>query len=91
MGLSRNRFFSILKFLRFADPGNLVADDRLKRIRPFLTQVQSLFNYQPNREICVDESLVLYKGRLLFKQYIKSKRARFGVKVFSLCSSDGYM
>ena len=55
--------------------------------------IRTLFreNYQPDREISVDESLVLYKGRLRFKQYIKSKCARFGVKVFSLCSSDWYM
>jgi len=92
-GMSHDRFLSILKFLRFADPRNLMANDRLKRIRPFLAEVQSIFknNYQPNREICVDESLVLYKGRLLFKQYIKSKRARFGVKIFSACSSEGCM
>ena len=92
-GMSHDRFLSILKFLRFADPRNLMANDRLKRIRPFLAEVQSIFknNYQPNREICVDESLVLYKGCLLFKQYIKSKRARFGVKIFSACSSEGYM
>jgi len=92
-GLSRDRFLSILKFLRFAEPDSLVTGDRLKRIRPFLTKMQTIFkeNYQPNRQICVDESLILYKGRLKFKQFIKSKRSRFGVKVFSLCSSDGYM
>jgi Transposase IS4/DDE_Tnp_1-like zinc-ribbon len=92
-GFSRDRFLSILKFLRFADHANLVDGDRLQKIRPFLTKVQTLFreNYQPQREVCVDESLVLYKGRLKFKQYIKSKRARFGVKIFNACSSDGYL
>ena len=35
--------------------------------------------------------MVLFKGRLLFKQYLPLKRARFGVKIFSTCeSSTGY-
>ena len=37
----------------------------------------------------VDESLILYKGRLAFKQYIKTKRARFGIKLYELCTSSG--
>ena len=32
-----------------------------------------------------DESLVLFKGRLVFKQYIPSKRHRFGIKLFVFC------
>lgn len=40
-------------------------------------------------EICaIDECLMLYKGRLHFKQYIKNKRSRFGIKLFCLCPSD---
>lgn len=39
-------------------------------------------------KICaIDECLMLYKGRLHFKQYIKTKRARFGLKLFCLCAS----
>ena len=39
--------------------------------------------------LSVDESLVLFKGRLKFKQYIKTKRARFGIKLYELCTSSG--
>ena len=45
--------------------------------------------YYPGKKMSVDESLVLFKGGLSFKQYIKSKRARFGIKLFQLCTSDG--
>ena len=31
------------------------------------------------------------KGRLGFKQYIPNKRARFGIKMFSLCEVSGYL
>lgn len=32
--------------------------------------------------MCINESLFLYKERLLFKQYIPSKRNRFGMQSF---------
>ena len=32
--------------------------------------------------------LVLFKGRLSFQKYIKTKRARFGIKLFQLCTSN---
>ena len=37
----------------------------------------------------VGKSLVLFKGRLHFRQYIKTKRARFGIKLYELTTSDG--
>ena len=37
----------------------------------------------------VDWNLVLFKGRLSFIQYIKLKRATFGIKLFPLCTSSG--
>ncbi|KAG8239416.1 hypothetical protein J437_LFUL017946 [Ladona fulva] len=46
--------------------------------------------YTPERDI--DESLMLYKGRLGWVQYIPLKRARFGVKTFLLVESkSGYI
>ena len=45
--------------------------------------------YSPGKNLSVDESLVLFKGRLTFKQYIKTKRARFGIKLYELTMSDG--
>ena len=48
--------------------------------------------YEPERDMTVDESLLLWKGRLSWKQYIPSKRARFGIKSFEICeSSSGYI
>ena len=45
--------------------------------------------YSPGINLRIDESLVLFKGRLSFLQYIKTKRARFGIKLFQLCTSNG--
>ena len=46
--------------------------------------------YTPSRNISIEESLLLWKGCLGFKQYIPIKRARFGVKCFILCKDSGY-
>jgi len=42
-------------------------------------------------ELCVDEWLVLFKGRLSFRQFIRTKHARFGIKIFQLCTSIGVL
>ena len=57
-------FFRYLSFHRFADCENLVVNDRLQRIHPFLNQMMQLCQskYVPSRNIAVDETLLLYKG-----------------------------
>jgi len=40
--------------------------------------------FVPLRNLCINESLLLWKGRLLFKQYIPKKRNRFGINLFVL-------
>lgn len=88
--MSRDRFFSILKFLRFSPPENVEKNKPQTRIEPFLSMLRDKCKaiLEPGKHVAVDEALVLWKGRLGFRQYIKSKRARFGLKIFVLCPSD---
>jgi Transposase IS4 len=41
--------------------------------------------FYPYEKLCIDESLLLFKGRCHFKQYIPNKRSRFGIKSFLIC------
>ena len=41
--------------------------------------------------VCVDESLVPFRGCLIFRQYIPLKAHKYGVKIFKLCSAAGYI
>jgi hypothetical protein len=87
--LSRDRFKQISSFLRFYDCSQ--ADDGpLAKMQPFLQQVQQLCknNYRPSKRLSADETLVPYKGRLHFKQYIPSKKSKHGIKLYCLCESD---
>ena len=65
--------------------------DRLHKVRLILDilrrQCKSV--WYPGKELSVDQSLVLFKGRVKFRQYIKTKRARFGIKLYALATSDG--
>lgn len=46
----------------------------------------------PFESICIDESLVLFKGRISFRQYIPKKRHRFGIKFFVAADCEtGYV
>ena len=48
--------------------------------------------FRPFQKLVIDESLVLFHGRVVFRQYIPSKRHRFGIKFFVICDCEtGYM
>ena len=66
--------------------------DKLFKLRPLLDHLFEKFQevYVPACNVSIDESLLLWKGRPSFKQYIPLKRARFGVKSFMLCEDSGY-
>ncbi|GFT38322.1 piggyBac transposable element-derived protein 4 [Trichonephila clavipes] len=67
---------------------------KLKKIRAFHNLVVHKLKsvYVPKPDISVDESLIAYKCRLSWKQYIPQKRARFGIKLFQLCEiENGYI
>lgn len=95
--MARNRFQSILQFLHFADNSNYDANDRnqdtLYKVRPVVEFLVSKFKsvYIPEEHVSMDEELLLWKGKLSFRQYIPLKRARFGIKMFSLFESTGYL
>ena len=95
--LTRDRFCLLQKFLHFsdnADPNYNPNDDerdRFHKVRPFMEMIRERCRkvYYPGKQLSANESLVLLKGHLHFEQYIKTKRARFNIKLYELTSSDG--
>ena len=47
--------------------------------------------YVLSKFISIDEELLLWKGWLIFKQFIPNKRALFRIKMFNLCDDSGYL
>ncbi|KRZ10388.1 PiggyBac transposable element-derived protein 4 [Trichinella zimbabwensis] len=44
-------------------------------------------SYSSDIQLCVDEQLLPFRGRCPFKVYIKSKRHRYGIKIWTLCDT----
>lgn len=48
--------------------------------------------YKPQRQLAIDETLIKFKGKVHFRQYLPMKPGRFGIKAFTLAeSSTGYL
>ncbi|XP_065652095.1 piggyBac transposable element-derived protein 4-like [Hydra vulgaris] len=93
--MSQNKLLLIEKYLHFVDNQELEENyNRSAKIQPVLVSLIEHFKLLLNlsRDISIDESLPLRKGRLSWKQYIRIKRARFGQKSFVLCdAATGYI
>ena len=89
MVMSRNRFQEILRFWHFSN--NEIVISRLDKVRPLVDQLNDKMTeiYHPGRDLSIDESMMLWRGRLVFRQYIKNKRHKYGVKFYELCESKG--
>ena len=93
--MSYNRFQIIDCFLHFVD------NEELGEKHPLAAKIQPVWDYcsekfrsiyTPRKYISIDESLLLWKGRLSWKQSILTKRARFGFKMYSVNESEsGYI
>ena len=91
--MSRNRFTEIQKYLRFdnrATRAHRQATDKLAAFRDFwmLFQAQLPKYYIPGTDLCVDKQLVAFRGRCSFKQYIPSKTAKYGLKIWWCCDAQ---
>lgn len=88
--MSRNRFMLILRNLHFADNENN-DNNRLNKIEPIVTYFNNKMTdiYEPSENLALDESMVLFRGRLVFRQYIKNKRHKYGIKLYMLTESGG--
>jgi hypothetical protein len=64
----------------------LAVPERLYKLRTKLDHLNAKIRnvYTPNCDVSVDECLIMWKGRLMWKVYISSKHARFCIKSFEL-------
>lgn len=88
--MTRDRFMAISQHLHFADNDENAGNEKLYKIQALWDLCNNNFSrlLVPNKNLCIDESLVSHKGRLSFKQFIPSKRSRFGIKCYLLVDSE---
>ncbi|KAJ8939812.1 hypothetical protein NQ314_010973 [Rhamnusium bicolor] len=94
IGISYNRFTLLLRMWHFVDSTN----DREPSYRTYKIQslLDKIFNniqdlYLPGNTIVIDESMLPFRGRLVFRQYNPSKAHKYGIKVYKLYSTKGFV
>ena len=90
--MSYNRFLFLLLAIRFDDKmtrNQRKETDKLAAIRYILDEfVQICKNaYCLSEFLTIDEMLVPFRGRCSYIQYIPSKPAKYGEKIFTLCDA----
>ncbi|CAH1996558.1 unnamed protein product [Acanthoscelides obtectus] len=92
IGMSRMRFELLLSNLHFSDNETTDRTNRIYKIQPLADGL--ITNFQaaciPKKDVCIDETMIPFRGRLSFRQYIPGKRHKYGVKIFKLCAEKGY-
>ena len=63
--------------------------DRLYKVRKLLDIICPKFEsaYTTHQEVSIDEAMIPFQGRLSFKQYMKDKPTKWGIKAFVLCDA----
>ncbi|CAK9832785.1 PiggyBac transposable element-derived protein 4 [Anthophora retusa] len=92
--MSGRRFQQLLRCINGHYTGHVDSStEKLKKIYPILQPILANFQaaYLPSKTLSLDESLLLFRGRLSFRQYIKGKKAKYGIKLFQLTTPDGYV
>ena len=93
----RNRFEEINKNFHLAD--NTANPDRgraghnpLHRVQPILDLAKNTWpaNFQPGKNLCVDEAMIKFKGRCPFLQYMPAKPTKWGIKAWAICDSKTF-
>jgi hypothetical protein len=90
--MSLKRFQQISRIIRFDNKDTRTARrarDRLAPIRDvFDAWVKTLpRSFIPYENVTIDEQLVAFRGRCSFRMFMKSKPAKYGLKLWALCDS----
>ena len=88
---SRDRFLQIFGIFHVGDSDS---GTKRRKIQPLLDRLCPVFEsvYTPAQHIAIDESVISFKGRVSFRQYLKGKPHPWGIKTFVLSeSATGYL
>lgn len=91
--MKRDRFDLLLKFLHFCNNDDIPQNsDRLHKIRNILNRIINNFQktMKPDKEVVIDETMMPWRGRLVFRQYLPAKTHKYGIKIYKVCTPEGY-
>ncbi|CAL4241661.1 unnamed protein product, partial [Meganyctiphanes norvegica] len=90
---SQKRFEFLTRALRFDDQAtrrDRMRSDRFAHVRDLWDAViaNCKANYKAGAIVTVDEQLLAFRGRCVFRVYISNKPAKYGIKIFMVCDAD---
>lgn len=86
--MGRNRFQEI--FWNLHVPSMPGSELRIDKVRLLLDHIRSAPQsaFYPHKEVAVDETMVGFRGRVSFLQYLPKKPTKYGLKLFVLADSS---
>lgn len=91
--MSRDRFLELIWFMRFDDLSTRVERRGIDKLAAF-REVFEIFvghckeSYYPSSHLTIDEQLVGFRGKCPFRVYMKSKPAKYGIKIWALVDAN---
>lgn len=90
--MARDRFFQLRTYLHIVNnlerPNN--CQDKMFKVRPLYDSIRNrALQLSLEENLCIDEQMVPFKGKLSVKQYVKGKPYPWGVKIFVLAGKSG--
>lgn len=84
--------FKLLVIFNFVNNISIVCNDRLRKILPFFNKLQRKYQqiFTSREHILIDETLIPWHRRFIFKQYISNKAHKYRIKLFKLYLSEGF-
>ncbi|XP_050511096.1 uncharacterized protein LOC126887512, partial [Diabrotica virgifera virgifera] len=87
--MSRDRFLDIISLMRFDDLNTREerrSSDKLAAFREVFTKFveHCKESFKCHSHLTVDEQLVSFRGKCPFRVYMKSKPAKYGIKIWAL-------
>lgn len=83
--MARDCFNCLMKCFHFHDNNVPVLDEpRLAKIKCLVTHVNNKFKEVliPDESVVIDESMIPWRGRLLFRQYLSGRSYKYSIKLY---------
>jgi len=93
--MSMRRFKFISQQIRFDNKASRAERKKTDKLAPIRDIFEDMIKnsqsyYTVSEYTTVDEKLEAFRGRCSFRQYIPSKPAKYGIKIFALCDARTY-
>lgn len=93
VSIEDDRFVDILRFIRFDDLTTRIVQRKLDKMAAFRNVFEKLVgnckeHYSSNSYLTIDKKLVAFRGKCLFRVYMKSKPAKYGIKIWAIVDND---